>query len=123
MALYRAYRKQKFKTPNPVVRLARAVRDRVVDAWHQSRGKKPYREIEKIGGPDSDRPIEIEFVGLWDTVDAYGLPVDELTRAVDLFVWPLTMRDYNLNPRVKRARHALALDDERHTFHPRLWNE
>ncbi len=33
------------------------------------------------------------------------------------------MRDYNLNERVDRACHALALDDERNAFHPRLWNE
>lgn len=54
---------------------------------------------------------------------AYGLPVDELTRAIDWAFWPLTMPDYDLNCRVKKAMHALALDDERNTFHPKLWNE
>lgn len=33
------------------------------------------------------------------------------------------MRDYNLSARVLRARHALAIDDERNAFHPQLWNE
>ncbi|MGH9374207.1 MAG: phospholipase effector Tle1 domain-containing protein, partial [Vicinamibacterales bacterium] len=58
-----------------------------------------------------------------DTVDAYGLPVDELTDGVDRWVWPLSMPDLTLHPKVKRACHVLALDDERNTFHPVLWDE
>ena len=38
-------------------------------------------------------------------------------------VWPLSMPNYGLSKDVKRARHALALDDERDTFHPLLWDE
>ena len=33
------------------------------------------------------------------------------------------MPDYRLNIRVECARHALALDDERDSFHPLLWDE
>src|SRR5262249_6854263 len=36
---------------------------------------------------------EIEFVGLWDTVDAYGLPVAELGKGVDQWIWPLSLND------------------------------
>jgi uncharacterized protein (DUF2235 family) len=68
------------------------------------------------GAPD------ITFVGLWDTVAAYGLPIDELTQALSFFL-PLSVPDRNPCPIVKRACHALALDDERKTFHPVLWNE
>ena len=25
----------------------------------------------------------IQFVGIWDTVDAYGGPIEEMTRAID----------------------------------------
>jgi hypothetical protein len=56
-------------------------------------------------------------------VDAYGLPIDELTHGIDKWVWPLSMPDYVLSPKVRKACHALALDDERNTFHPLLWNE
>lgn len=66
---------------------------------------------------------EIAFIGVWDTVDAYGLPVDELTHGIDRWVWPLSMPDLELNEIVKRACQVLALDDERNTFHPLLWNE
>ena len=65
---------------------------------------------------------KITFVGLWDTVSAYGLPFDELTRAWN-FILPLSVPDRNLCSNIERACHALALDDERQTFHPVLWNE
>ncbi len=65
----------------------------------------------------------IRFVGVWDTVSAYGGPIAELTRAIDNWIYPLSMPNYDLNPRVQRARHALALDDERDSFHPLLWDE
>jgi uncharacterized protein (DUF2235 family) len=68
-------------------------------------------------------PPSLRFLGLWDTVAAYGLPVYEMTRAIDLYFWPISMRDRDLSQRVERACHALALDDERTTFHPLLWNE
>ena len=121
-AAFRVYRK-KYNTTGGLVGPLRRMRDAVIDARDRLLGRRLYREIEKVGEPHSTQPVEIEFLGLWDTVDAYGLPVDELTRAIDWFIWPLTMRDLNLNARVKRARHALSLDDERNTFHPRLWNE
>jgi uncharacterized protein (DUF2235 family) len=66
---------------------------------------------------------EIEFVGVWDTVAAYGGPITEITRAIDNWIWPLSMADYQLDGKVKAARHALALDDARDAFHPLLWDE
>jgi uncharacterized protein (DUF2235 family) len=73
--------------------------------------------------PCQRKVAEIEFVGLWDTVAAYGLPIDEMTRGVDRWLWPLELPNHDFHPSIKRARHALALDDERATFHPVLWNE
>jgi uncharacterized protein (DUF2235 family) len=68
------------------------------------------------------RPI-IRFLGVWDTVAAYGLPIDEMTRGVSQWIWPLEIPSHQLNPLVQRACHALSLDDERTTFHPVLWQE
>lgn len=65
----------------------------------------------------------IKFIGVWDTVDAYGMPVDEWKRGIDRIVWPMTVADRELSPDIVRARHALSLDDERITFRPVLWNE
>jgi Uncharacterized alpha/beta hydrolase domain (DUF2235) len=58
-----------------------------------------------------------------DTVAAYGTPFAELTHGIDTWLWPLSMPDRELSPKVEKARHALALDDERDTFHPLLWDE
>ena len=68
------------------------------------------------------RPL-IEFLGVWDTVDAYGAPIDELSRVWDKLVWPLTQKDRNLSNQVARACHALSVDDQRESFEPMLWNE
>jgi uncharacterized protein (DUF2235 family) len=66
---------------------------------------------------------DIRFVGVWDTVDAYGMPVDELKLAIDEWVWPMSFADRNPSKRLLTIRHALSLDDERPTFRPVLWNE
>ena len=65
----------------------------------------------------------IRFVGLWDTVAAYGLPVEEMVRGVSRWLPNLRLPDRRLSRTVQRACHALSLDDERMTFHPMLWDE
>jgi uncharacterized protein (DUF2235 family) len=65
----------------------------------------------------------IRFIGVWDTVDAYGMPVDELKEGIDRYIWPMTLADRRLSPDIERARHALSLDEERPTFRPVLWDE
>lgn len=69
-----------------------------------------------------DGAVTIDFVGVWDTVGAVGMPFEELR---DFFNWIYPMRFSELTPssRIKRACHALSLDDDRRTFHPELWNE
>ena len=70
-----------------------------------------------------DEPVTIKFVGVWDTVDAVGLPVDELSTMIDRIFYPHRFPDQDLSPKIERACHAIAVDDERYTFHPVLWNE
>ena len=74
--------------------------------------------------PPAGRNIPVmRFLGLWDTVAAYGLPIDEMTCGVSQWLWPLEIPSHTLDSRVQRACHALSLDDERTTFHPVLWDE
>jgi uncharacterized protein (DUF2235 family) len=64
----------------------------------------------------------IQFMGVWDTVDAVGLPIaaaEFVNRVIYAFKFP----DRTLNLSVARACHALALDEERESFAPVLWNE
>jgi len=65
----------------------------------------------------------IEFIGVWDTVGAYGFPIEELAIIWDFLIWPIRFQEQGLSDDVKKACHALSLDDERKTFHPILWNE
>jgi len=96
----------------------RKLRDGIVALKNLIRGHESYRQVSE----ENAHP-KIHFLGLWDTVDAYGLPIYEMIRAVHLFFWPLGFPNRDLSDRVERACHALALDDERTTFHPLLWNE
>jgi uncharacterized protein (DUF2235 family) len=109
---YRAYRKAKCPTTNlRVEKLSRILRDFVLQT--------PYSEARQR----QVSPPSIKFIGVWDTVGAYGLPVAELTRFISRWIFPFDLPDVALNTNVERACHALSVDDERKTFEPLLWAE
>jgi uncharacterized protein (DUF2235 family) len=54
-------------------------------------------------------PVQIEFLGLWDTVKAFGI------------LWPRSLPHTRHNPDVKTVRHALALDERRRSYVPTSW--
>jgi len=93
-------------------------------AQEKSLGAAAQRERESDKNPSSEnhRPV-IRMIGVWDTVAAYGGPFAEITRAIDNWIYPLSMPNYALHPRIRCARHALSLDDERDSFWPLLWDE
>lgn len=106
-AAYRAYRHEKYN------RLNLQFPFRLVRTWLDRRFYKA-----------NERPVtSIEFLGLWDTVAAYGLPIDEMTRGVDRWIWPLELPNTEFHPAIRKARHAIAIDEERATFAPVLWDE
>ena len=116
-AAYRVYRADRYQSVFRIEKPFRLIRDAGVRAWNWVTGAKNY---------DPSKNIEvqsIQFIGVWDTVAAYGLPIDEMTRGVSQWIWPLELPDRKLNAKVERACHALAIDDERTTFHPLLWTE
>lgn len=66
--------------------------------------------------------VRVRFLGVWDTVDAVGMPfrtADLINATVHRFKFP----DLKLSPIVDRACHALAIDDERQSFHPLMFEE
>jgi uncharacterized protein (DUF2235 family) len=69
------------------------------------------------------RRPHIAFIGVWDTVDAYGMPVDEWKIGIDRYIWPVSVADRYLSSGTDKVCHALSLDDERPTFRPVLWTE
>jgi uncharacterized protein (DUF2235 family) len=109
---YRAYRSEKFHTILRIETIFRLIRDLFFFILGMRYDKSANRQVASIA-----------FLGLWDTVAAYGLPVDEMTRGVSQWILPLELPNRTFDARIKRARHALSLDDERTTFHPVLWNE
>ncbi len=109
---YRAYRSEKFHTILRIEFFFRLIRDVLLYLIGVRYDKEKNTKIKKI-----------EFLGLWDTVAAYGLPVDEMARGVSQWILPLELPNRAFDTRIKRACHALSLDDERTTFHPVLWNE
>ena len=94
--------------------------------WHlETAGRLLLRPFTRRNyDPAKNRKsINIRFLGLWDTVAAYGMPVEEMTRGISQWIWPLMLPGCHLDDRVQRACHALSVDDERTTFHPVLWDE
>ena len=109
--------------------------------------EKAYGEYQTIGGTHTDlaKPqngrhgaIPITFIGVWDTVSALGFPqhwkitsigmwvLNLIFMGIDRFTdWFLPHRCYNyeLTKNVDHAYHALAIDDERLSFEPILWDE
>jgi uncharacterized protein (DUF2235 family) len=119
---YRAYRRR-FNWTGGLVGPLRSARDRYL-AWMRRRSNRSiYTPKKNVKPQKHGNGFAVEFIGAWDTVAAYGTPVAELTRGIDEWIWPLSMPDYTLHDGVRIARHAVALDDERDTFHPLLWDE
>src|SRR3979411_1692614 len=95
--------------------------------WHP---EDWYRAIRNALSPieydkrDNRQVKHIRFVGVWDTVAAYGLPMDEMTRGVSRWIMPLELPTHTLDrARVMRACQALSGEEKPTTFHPELWDE
>jgi uncharacterized protein (DUF2235 family) len=117
---YRQYRKERdFSSGgNLLIGPLRALRDFVS---HVVLRKPSFRQLDRIDVDNVE--FMIEFLGVWDTVDAYGGPIEEITRAIDYWYWPLSMPDQFMNHKIRRACHALALEEERDAFRPVLWDD
>jgi uncharacterized protein (DUF2235 family) len=57
------------------------------------------------------RPCPVHFLGLWDTVKAYG------------WIWPQSFPALRHNPDVRAVRHAVALDERRAVFQMTGWGD
>ena len=86
LRLYRKFRIENTVYNYGLHTLARPLRDGLVWMRDVIRGQRS--ELRNIATRKID---EIEFLGLWDTVDAYGLPIAELGKGVDQWIWPLSL--------------------------------
>jgi uncharacterized protein (DUF2235 family) len=113
---YRRYRKERdFRSGgNLLIGPLRTLRDFVSHVIFRN---PSFEQLDLVDVP------KIDFLGVWDTVDAYGGPIEEITRAIDYWYWPLSMPDQFMNHKIGRACHALALEEERDAFRPVLWDD
>jgi uncharacterized protein (DUF2235 family) len=120
MGAWRAYRSEtiSWKTSLPTIWLTRLLRDLVIAIWYFLRSYRSYAEVKAATKAQGRDDIPIKFIGLFDTVEAYGVPLEEFRSAIDKAIWPISFRNGILCENVEVARHALSLDDERVTFHP-----
>ena len=94
---------------------ARHSRSTVLDegelAWRRANGW--------IDGADPAR-LAIEYVGVWDTVGALGVPGHLVFS--HLLNWRHQFHDASLSSKVRAARHAVSIDEDRRAFEPTLWD-
>lgn len=91
-----------------------------------------YRKRSKASGPNEAEAVRfrrdyavaditpIEFVGVWDTVGALGIPVPFWgTLDKDEFLF----HDTEPSKIIRHARHAVSIDENRGDFEPTLWSD
>ncbi len=120
---YRHYRSKSFHSWSPFVFGMRLIRDALLWLKDWMKGNRTHAQLGADMVAKQRKDVGIRFLGLWDTVGAYGMPVEELKRGIHWLLWPMMFGDCKLSLKVRRACHALALDDERTTFHPLVWDE
>ncbi len=101
----------------------------IVRAEHIDRTNEAYDLYRKKLGVDSEPKLEfrdkyavettIEFVGVWDTVGALGIPIGGLD--FPGFSGSYDFHDTNLSSKVRAAYHALAIHEFRSPYEPTFW--
>lgn len=104
---------------NPLIEAGRYLRNGSVWLKRRAMVQAQHATVLQQRHPDAqDGIVTIRLMGVFDTVEAYGLPVKELSGLVNRLIWPLKFRNFACSRVVRKVRHALALDDERLTFLP-----
>ncbi len=87
------------------------------------RGKPLNEKSTEFVHAHPNQWASVEFLGVWDTVPALGLPA----AVIDTFVnyipgWKHRFHDFALHPSVKNAYQAISIDDDRKWFQPTIWD-
>ena len=100
--------------------LRKAEAGRLSEAYDMYRRKDtvPDSEEAKAFRSAYSREATIEFIGVWDTVGALGIPLRGLSK---LTAYRHEFHDVELSGYVKHGCHALAIDECRRPFRPSLW--
>jgi uncharacterized protein (DUF2235 family) len=95
--------------------------DRTRDAYrlYRTRDRGPDEENARIFRRQYARDVQIQLLGVWDTVGALGIPVESFDRFNKAYY---EFHDTELSSIVKNAFHAVAIDEHRKCYQPTLWN-
>ena len=74
----------------------------------------PAVEFRRNNSISPVEPIDVKFIGVWDTVGALGIPGHDSHK--------FAFHDTELGKNVRHAYHALAIDERRGPFRPTLWD-
>ncbi|MEX0861107.1 MAG: DUF2235 domain-containing protein [Cucumibacter sp.] len=81
-----------------------------------------FRDAIGVPAPPAGQPpLRIRFIGVWDTVGAFGIPNYLITSLILRFAKRYEFYDTRLSSIVEAARHAVAVDETRRAFVPSLW--
>ena len=89
-------------------------------AWNyfQMHGRRSSRDFSAQHGSMCHHNLDIAFLGVWDTVGSFGVPRKVLGFPIEE---NHEFHDTMPSPLVRRACHALAIDEHRYEFDPTLW--
>ncbi len=101
-------------------------RDRIKEAYALYRAPDKDSEPSGIAAElfrhtYSHSEIYVDFVGVWDTVGALGIPIDGFRPPLLSRLW--TFHDTTLSRYVLNAYHAIAVDERRKPFRPTIWKK
>jgi hypothetical protein len=83
--------------------------------WRRTHGATPEQSEDAT-------LIDLRYVGVWDTVGALGVPNHLGLGALFGAQKKYQFHDTNLSSVVRSARHAVAVDEDRRSFEPALWD-
>lgn len=108
---------------NPLISVVRGLRDGITNLKRRALGQTSHgRILEALPAVRQAGQVPIRFMGLFDTVEAYGMPVEEMRAVWNRLIWPIRFRNRRASPVIRQVRQALSLDDERKSFHPIRFN-
>jgi uncharacterized protein (DUF2235 family) len=94
--------------------------DQMPRVWDFYRTPPADRRVDFIDARwVEERRPEVDLIGVWDTVGALGIPGNYLSR---LGRRRHEFHDVSLGSKIKRAYHALAIDERRKSFIPAIWD-
>ena len=92
----------------PTIWLARWLRNILIYLYHFVLRHRSYASVREA--MDGRKDVKIEFLGLFDTVEAFGVPVEELRLALQQFrqvynqTWIIERHGYRTPAQVRAAQ-------------------